>query len=166
MDALLIVESWFGNTRRVADAIAQGLSQDGGRVRLVNVEEAPDEVPAGVNLVVLGAPTHNRGLSTAATRQKAGSEPGVTGAREWVDNVRLRDGVTVAVFDTVTSRSWFSGSAAKAAARALARRGPARCVETRSFTVGAAKGPLRPGEIEAARTWGRQLARHSTRASG
>lgn len=162
MDALLVVESWFGNTRTIADAIAQGLSQHGGRVQLISVEDAPAEVPANVDLVVLGAPTHNRGLSTDATRQKAiaaGAEHAATGAQEWVDTVQLRDGLKVAVFDTVTSKSWFSGSAAKAAARILTRRGLATSVETKSFTVRGLKGPLRPGQADAAQNWAQHLAR-------
>ena len=162
VDALLVVESWFGNTRAVADAIARGLSHHGARVQLVDVEDAPAEVPAGVGLVVLGAPTHNRGLSTVATRQKAveaGAEHSATGAREWVDTVQLRDGVKVAVFDTVTSKSWLNGSAAKAAARILARRGLAAGIETKSFTVGGLKGPLGPGQADTAQNWGRHLAR-------
>lgn len=162
VDALVIVESWFGNTRAIADAIGQGLSQHGGRVQLIDVEDAPVEVPADVDLVVLGAPTHDRGLSTAATRQKAveaGAEHGATGAQEWVDTVQLRDGVKVAVFDTVTSKSWFSGSAAKAAARILTRRGLTPAVQTQSFTVSGLKGPLCPGQAEAAQSWGQHLAR-------
>ena len=162
MDALLIVESWFGNTRTIADAIARGLSQHGARVQLIDVEDAPAEVPAGVDLVVLGAPTHNRGLSTAATRQKAieaGAEPSAISAQDWVDTVQLRDGVKIAVFDTVTSKSWFSGSAAKASARILTRRGLAAAVETKSFTVKGLKGPLCPGQTDAAQNWGQHLAR-------
>lgn len=162
VEVLLVVESWFGNTRTIADAIAQGLSQQGGRVQMLNVEDALAELPAGVDLVVLGAPTHNRGLSTTATRQKAiaaGAKHGATGAQEWVDTVQLRDGVKVAVFDTVTSKSWFSGSAAKAAARTLARRGLAAAAETKSFTVRGLKGPLRPGQVNAAQSWGQHLAR-------
>ncbi len=166
MDALLVVESWFGNTQAIAESVARGLSQHGGRVRMVRVEDAPAEVGTDVDLIALGAPTHNGGLSTAASRQKAitaGGAHGATGVREWAETVELRDGLTVVLFDTVTSKSWLSGSAAKEAARILALRGVRTRVETKSFTVRGTKGPLRPGQADAAHDWGQHLAaRRST----
>lgn len=161
MDALLVVESWFGNTRAIAESVAGGMEQCGGRVRVVSVEDAPGEVSADVDVLVVGAPTHNRGLSTVATREKASAAAGGSGragVREWIGAVVLPEGLRIAVFDTVTSRGWLSGSAAKAAARILVRRQPGFSAETSSFTVAGLEGPLRDGQAEAAHRWGQRLA--------
>lgn len=161
MDALVVVESWFGNTREIAESIADGITERGGQARIVSVEDAPTEVPDDVDVLVLGAPTHNRGLSTPETRAKATEgrdQDGRRGVREWIESVELREGLRVAVFDTTTGRGWLSGSAAKAAARILIRREPRVPAETQSFTVTGFQGPLKAGETQAAHRWGQRLA--------
>lgn len=168
MDVLLVVESWFGNTRAVAEAIATGMAEAGARVRVVGVDDAPNEPPE-VDLIVIGAPTHNRGLSTAATREKAtslGGDAGRAGVREWLANLDRRDGQPVAAFDTINGPSWLSGSAARAIKRVLSQRSPGLVIETRSFVVHGLKGPLRAGQAESAHAWGRHLvhARATTQA--
>lgn len=60
--ALVIVESYFGATRTVAEAVAAGLTDAGVRARVLDVDQAPDAPPADLDLLILGAPTHNRGL--------------------------------------------------------------------------------------------------------
>lgn len=158
MDALVVVESWFGNTREIAESIAGGITERGGQVRIVSVEDAAVEVPAEVDVLVIGAPTHNRGLSTAETRDKATEGRGGRGVREWIESAELREDLRVAVFDTTTGRGWLSGSAAKAAAKILSRREPRVPAETQSFTVRGFQGPLKAGETQAAHQWGQRLA--------
>ena len=161
MNVLMVVESMFGNTRRIGEEIAQGLSEGGVTVEMVDVSDAPPSVADGIDLLLVGAPTHSRGLSTPATRGQAAAsgadDPGV-GVREWLASAAIDPGVRLAVFDTCTSRSWLSGSAAKAAAKLLARRSPALHCVARTFLVGGTQGPLQPGELEAAQAWGRELA--------
>ncbi len=60
MYALVVVESCFGNTYAVAEAVAAGLTEAGAEVALVSAVEAPKK-PTG-DLVVVAAPTHNLGL--------------------------------------------------------------------------------------------------------
>ncbi|MBK8462211.1 MAG: flavodoxin family protein [Nigerium sp.] len=160
MKALLLVESRFGNSRAIADAVALGIRERGAEVTVLAPEEAPPAVGEDVDLLVLGAPTHNRTLPTSSTRGQAvamGAEPGGDGVREWLSNGRLRSGLRVAAFTTASGRTVLSGSAARGAARLIARSNPGVPVETRTFVVDGLKGPLQEGEVEAARTWGRDL---------
>ena len=60
--ALVIVESHFGNTRTIARAVAAGLADAGVRASVLDADRA-GAPPADLDLLVLGAPTHNRGLS-------------------------------------------------------------------------------------------------------
>ncbi|WP_416952551.1 flavodoxin family protein [Nocardioides sp. T5] len=80
MTALVVHESHWGNTRQVAQAIADGLADShGGPVQVVDVAAAPSPLPDGVDLVVLGGPTHAFSMSRPATRRDAhdrGAEPG------------------------------------------------------------------------------------------
>ena len=158
MKVLMVVESMFGNTRQVGEAVAAGLTEGGATVQLVGVDDAPAAVD-GIDLLVIGAPTHNRGLSTSATRAQAARSgaSSVRGVREWLGSATTVD-VPVVVFDTATSHGWLSGSAAKAAVKLLARRSPSIHAAARTFLVSGTQGPLRSGELEAAHALGRELA--------
>ena len=160
--ALIIVESCFGNTRTVAEAVATGLIEGGVEAQVVDVDGAPGALPADLDLLILGAPTHNRGLPTAATRAKAraqaGSGEASPGVGEWLRTVTVPVSTDVVAFDTVISKGWLSGSAAKAIAKALRRHQGRETTSVRSFVVTASKGPLAGGEETDARSWGRELA--------
>lgn len=68
--ALVIVESHFGNTRTIARAVAAGLADAGVRASVLDADRA-GAPPADLDLLVVGAPTHNRGLPTAGSRAAA-----------------------------------------------------------------------------------------------
>ena len=160
--ALIVVESYFGNTRAIAEAVAAGLIEGGVDAQVVDVSQAPSALPADLDLLVLGAPTHNRGLPTAASqakaREQAGSGEASPGIGEWLETTAIPDFTDAAAFDTVVSKGWLSGSAAKAIAKALQRHQGRRTVSVRSFVVTASKGPLADGEKTDAHSWGRELA--------
>ena len=165
MKTLVIYESMYGNTHAVADALADVLGPDVG-VRPVH--EA-GSVPGDVDLLIVGGPTHMHGLSTAMSRKMAVSagkedaahvEPGASehpGLREWLRDLEAR-GIKAAAFDTRgDARAALTGSAARGIARRLRRRG-CEVLDTQSFLVADAEGPLEDGELDRAREWGGSLA--------
>ena len=160
--AFIIVESYFGNTRAIAEAVSTGLIEGGVDAQIIDVSQAPSALPADLDLLVLGAPTHNRGMPTSATRAKAceQTEPGEAphGIGGWLETTAIPASTDAAAFDTVISKGWLSGSAAKAIAKALQRHQGRRTVSVRSFVVTASKGPLADGEKTDAHSWGRELA--------
>jgi len=163
MRALVIVESTFGNTRAVAQAIAEGLAT-GADVRVEGVDRCPAELSADVDLLVVGGPTHAFGLSRVGTRANAlaGDDalpPAGSGLREWLDRLHpARAGVAAVAFDTRINSPKVPGSAARAARRRLARLGFDVGRPPESFFVSGREGPLAPGELDRARSWGRALA--------
>ena len=162
MKALLIVESCFGSTRALAEETATGLREGGAQADIVPASQAPPAVPDDVSLLILAAPTHNRGLPTATSRAKAceqaGSGEASHGIGGWLETTAIPASTGAAAFDTVISKGWLSGSAAKAIAKALQRHQGRRTVSVRSFVVTASKGPLADGEKTDAHSWGRELA--------
>ena len=165
MSALVIYESMYGNTHAVADAIAEGFGPD-AEVR--SVHEA-GSVPAHVDLLIVGGPTHMHGLSTAMSRKMAVTaakedavavELGATeepGLREWLRGVEGA-GIRAAAFDTrADARAALTGSAARGIGRRLRRRG-CDVIDSKSFLVADAEGPLDAGELDRAREWGAALA--------
>lgn len=161
MNSLIVFESQYGNTERVARAIASGLGES-GPVGLVAVDDAPDTLPDDVDLLVIGGPTHAFSLSRPETRASAANDgaPGTgRGVREWLHGLPTPLPVPrVVTFSTRQGHSFVSGSAAKSAAKALrAHDTVARDVE--DFFVITKAGPLEEGELERAQEWGRRLGR-------
>lgn len=167
MNALVVYESMYGNTRQIAEAVADGL----GAAKPVPVQHA-DASPTDVDLLVVGGPTHMHGLSTARSRQmaveaaredghaaaesEAAEEPGL---RSWLRDLPKQDGARAAAFDTRLDRSpMLTGMAARGITRRLRRQGY-EVVGSESFLVQDAEGPLEEGELDRARAWGRELAR-------
>jgi hypothetical protein len=168
MRALVVYESMFGNTKKVADAVAEGLRAAGcDPVDLVRVDKAPTVVPEGVDLVVVGGPTHAFGMSKTGTREDAerqgAPQETVTsrGIREWVDEVKAAPSVRFATFDTrVHQVRHLPGSAARHANRHLLRRGFQMASAPTSYYVEGTSGPLRPDQPAAATRWGETMARN------
>jgi hypothetical protein len=168
--ALVVFESMFGNTRIVAEAVAAGLAS-GAKVELVEVGEAPTALDPGLDLLVVGAPTHAFGLSRPETRAEAAdeaTEPLVSqgpGLREWLEQLDY-DGAKPRVAAFATRVRHVPGSAARAAIRTLRRRGLAVTDAPASFWVNGKHGPLVGGEQERAERWGEQLACSARRQGG
>ena len=163
MRALVVVESMFGNTVDVGQAVADGLSSR-MQVDLVPVTEAPAQVDPEVRLLVVGGPTHAFGLSRESTREDAvrqGGHPSGgpdTGLREWLATLApTSSGAASAAFDTRVKKRGVPGSAARGAEKRLAKLGYAQG-PTVSFWVNGVSGPLLAGELDRARAWGEELA--------
>lgn len=161
MRSLVVYESWFGNTREIAEEIALALSEEGD-TELVSVD-APLPSLLHVDLVVVGAPTHVHGLSRRASREGAIQQRGGIGevgigARGWIDRLPLCGGPAVAVFDTRAHKpELLVGSAAHGMAQRLRKRGYRLVVEPESFFVRGTPGPLEDGELERAADWAKAL---------
>jgi NAD(P)H-dependent FMN reductase len=152
MQTLVISDSQFGNTEKVAEAIARGIGPF-SEVRVTSTAGATralQTVSARPDLVLVGGPTQNHGPSA--------------GLRAFVDALpaALR-GAPAACFDTrYRGPVWLMGSAAAAAAKALAKTSAEIVAPPESFFI-VRHGPLplqtlAPGEPERAEAWGRAIA--------
>jgi hypothetical protein len=168
MRALVVYESMFGNTKAVANAVADGLATR-MPVDVVEVGTAPPVVGDDVALLVVGGPTHAFGMSRPGTRRDAGkqAEHGLVsagiGLREWLTAVHDGSGgVAATAFDTRIDRPRLPGSAARAAEKRLRRLGFRTIAAPESFYVAGTQGPLLDGELERARRWGDELGSKAT----
>jgi len=169
MRALVVYESMYGNTHRIAEAIGEGLAQV-YRVDVVPVEHAGAQLVQAADLVVVGGPTHAHSLSRASTRTSAAAEarkPGSPltldpaaegpGLRDWLDTLPATH-AKAAAFDTrMDAAALLTGRAAKGIARRLRRHGLELVGEPESFLV-TKQNTLEPQEPARAREWARQLA--------
>jgi hypothetical protein len=156
----------FGNTERVARAVADGLEAAGVPTRVVEVSAAPADLPPSVDLLVVGAPTHAFSLSRPGTRadavrQGADATRAAIGLRDWLESARPTNdqSVNVAVFDTRVSKVRRLPAAAGPSATRLAKRRKLGAVDRpMAFLVEDVQGPLLDGELDRASSWGRSLA--------
>lgn len=162
MKSLVVYESWFGNTKELAQVIADALGEV-GEAKLITVDDPLPEVD-DFDLLVVGAPTHVHGLSSGRSRKGAieqrgeEGEPGI-GVRGWIEALPMLRRPRVAVFDTRAHKpEVLVGSAAHGIAKRLTKRGYRLAVEPESFFVDGTPGPLEDGELERAAEWGRALA--------
>lgn len=162
MRTLVVYESMFGNTRRIAEAIAHGLAA-AGPVTVVDAAEAPASVPDDVDLVVAGGPTHAFSMSRESTRSEAivrgaPAKDVAVGLREWIEKLeRGTHPQRFAAFDTRADVPLIPGAASKSAAKAAKKLG-FHAVVSESFRVHGYEGPLLEGEVERAQRWGASLA--------
>ena len=178
MKITIVYESMFGNTHEVAQAISEGAREASSEVEVecVAVADASPELIKSIDLLVVGGPTHIRGMTSGFSRKmgisgeeklEAQGEPAHEmeedaegpGVREWFDGLpEVEDGGNAAAFDTrLPSR--MAGGAARGIARRLRKHGYHLVSEPEGFVLDDAYGPMRAGEIERAKEWGAQLVR-------
>jgi len=175
MQALIVYESMYGNTRAIAEAIAEGVheAEPDADVSCVPVSTAGPELTRTADLLVVGGPTHMHGMSSGVSRRLAqasaakqhggeashGLDEGAEGPglRSWFHHLpQSEPGTYAAAFDTRADIR-MSGGAADGIARRLAHHHYDLVVEPEGFVVDDAEGPLRAGELDRARAWGAQL---------
>lgn len=152
MKAMIIYDSQFGNTAQIARAIAGALAEN-VEVEALQVGDARPDGLAGLDLLVVGSPTHGF-RPTPAIKEflKAIPKQGLSGVR-------------VAAFDTrfteaeINSHRLLStlvaafGYAAEPIAMGLTKRGGTLAVPAEGFYVKDTEGPLVEGELERAAEW-------------
>lgn len=156
MKALVVFESFFGNTEKIANAVAGGLAAR-GEVTMRKVADLRPEELKNFDLVVVGSPT--RGFQPSdGTKALLKALPAGT-----------LQGVKVAAFDTrmdvkevnnafLTFMEKIFGYAAEPIGRALVKAGGTLVGKPQGYFVHGSVGPLWDGELERAAAWGEQLA--------
>ena len=164
--ALVVYESIFGDARRIAEAVADGLRGQYD-VAVVAAGEAPKEVAPDVRLLVVGGPNHGISMPRPSTREGAVKQYDAvvgdtrTGLHEWLDTVRLPQGIKAAAFDTRMDHPKLvvaMDHASKTEEKLLKGLGATLVAPAEHFRVTDAKGPLADGEEDRASRWGRTLA--------
>jgi Flavodoxin domain len=160
MHAIVVYESVWGNTAAVARAIAEGL---GPAVHAYPTDEVPSGELAEADLIVAGAPVFGFRLPTEGVRSRilrdeadAPVPPDLShpSLRAWLDALPVGHG-RCAAFET---RIWWSPRGATGSIeKRLTRLGYPPAATSEKFVVRDKYGPLREGEIDRARAWGRAL---------
>lgn len=160
MNAVVVYESFWGNTALVAGAIAAGI---GPEASLLTTDEATDAMLGPANLIVVGAPILGFSLARHGVKEqishdaKAPAPPDVSHElmRDWLEHLP-KGAAYFATFET--GFRWSPAGSARKIGKALAEAGYQELVKHERFLVSGSYGPLAGGELDRAREWGKQLA--------
>lgn len=144
MKTLVIYDSQYGNTEKIAKAIGGAI---GGEVKVARPSEVNTAELASVDLLIVGSPT----LGGRPTKP----------VQDFLANVPLNavKGKKVAAFDTRVPAAWVKifGFAGGRIARALKAKGGTLVSPAEGFYVTGTRGPLKDGELERAAAWGKRV---------
>lgn len=151
MKALVVYDSFFGNTKQVALAIGDGLTSEES-CETLHVSDATPKHLKGLDILIVGSPT----------RAFRPTKP-ITDFLNSIPRDGLK-GIKVAAFDTRMSTAdvrprflstmvGLFGYAAKPIADKLAKKGGTLIAQPEGFFVKESEGPLKDNELERASAW-------------
>ncbi|WP_319560667.1 flavodoxin domain-containing protein [Marispirochaeta sp.] len=154
MNVLIVYDSFFGNTEKLAMAMAKAIKEDPkiSAVSALRVEDAQKENPEKLDLLIVGSPTRAFRPSQA-----------ITGYLKRIPPAGLA-GIKAAAFDTGISQEDASprflklfirlfGYAAKPIATGIRKKGAELVMPPEGFLVKDSEGPLKEGELQRAAAW-------------
>ena len=157
MKALVIYDTYFGNTEKIAQAIGEALKNK-GEAKVVNVTQTGAADFNGVDLLIIGSPTR----AFSATKS-------INSFIKKLDKNKYSD-LQIAVFDTradiTTVDSKFlefmekrAGYATDSMLKLLQKQGMQVADDTEGFFVDESEGPLKDGETDRAAAWAIELVK-------
>ena len=144
MKALIVYDSVYGNTERIARAMAEAIAPS-GEGKALRAGEANLSELESLDLLIVGSPTHG-GRPTAAVQDFLNKVP------------KLQD-INVAAFDTRITTKFVKvfGYAAGRIANNLKKKGGILIASPEGFFVTGGQGPLKEGELERAAAWAKGM---------
>jgi len=157
MKTLVIYDSVFGNTEKIAQSIAAALG-----TKAIPVSRAEAGQLRDLDLLVVGSPTRGFRPTEGINKLLNGlAKNHLTGARVAAFDTRI-------VLETIDSKALRflvdkGGYAANAIAKMLQKKGGQPAAPPEGFFVTGEQGPLQDGELERAADWAKHL--HSYRVA-
>jgi flavodoxin len=144
MKALVIYDSLYGNTEKIAKAIGSAIT---GEVKVLPVGQANPAELKSLDLLIVGSPTQG-GRATKATQAFL----------DIIPDTSLK-GIKVAAFDTRYASKFarIFGYASVRIANNLKGKGGNLVAPPEGFFVTGKEGPLKEGELERAAGWAKGI---------
>jgi flavodoxin len=146
MKTLIVYDSVYGNTEKIAKAMAEAIAPL-GEAKVLRVGEANPSELESFDLLIVGSPTH-AGRPT----------PAVQDFLNKVTEQSLK-GIKAAAFDTRVASKFAKifGYASGRIANNLKKKGGVLIASPEGFFVTGREGPLKEGELERSATWAKGI---------
>lgn len=144
MRALVVYDSAYGNTEKIAKSIGSAIT---GEVKTLHVGKVNPNELESLDLLIVGSPT-----------QGGRPTPAIQEFLKQVPESAIKD-ISIAAFDTRFSTRLVGifGYAAGRIANNLETRGGTLIAPPEGFFVKGKKGPLKEGELERAASWTKKI---------
>ena len=155
MKAIVVYDSFFGNTEKVAKAIGDALG-DPKDVSVCRVNDANQDLLKNAEILIVGSPTRAFSPTPAIkTFVKSLSAKSLEGVKVSAFDTRIK-------IDERTPRilQFFAGIfgfAAKPILDSLVKKGGLQVMPAEGFFVVDSEGPLADGELERAAEWAKRI---------
>jgi flavodoxin len=153
MKTLIVYDSVFGNTEKVAQAMALAIAG----AQAVKIDALSPQQLEGVTLLLVGSPTRAFRPTPAISAWLKGLPAGkLKGARVAAFDTRIsvEDANSAVLRFMVKLFGW----AAKPIANGLVKAGGKLAAEPEGYYVAGSEGPLKDGELERAAAWAQRIA--------
>lgn len=151
MKSLIVYDSFFGNTEKVAHALGQALGSD--TVKVQNL--VPDQL-VGVELLILGSPTRAFSPSPDINKfLKSQTSQAFKGMKVTAFDTRLAMTDVNSKFLSFMVKIF--GYAAETMVKILQKKGGTLLVPPEWFLVKDSEGPLKDGELERTVEWAQRI---------
>ena len=150
MKIIIVYESKYGNTKKAAEAIGEGLSEEGHEIRVLRVKDTNLNEIQQYDVVVIGSPTY------------AGTH--AASIRKFINNISTLnlEGKSVIAFDTHSAggEGTFLRKAVFKMEKQLRKKIPTMKILMNGLQVKVhgIKGPLVDGELNKCKTFGKEIA--------
>jgi len=150
MKVIIVYETKFGNTKRAAEAIGEGLTEEGHDVVVKYVKDIDGIEAEDFDMIIIGSPTyagsHARSIKKFINK---------------LSNINL-EGKSIAAFDTHTSGgdSKFLRKAVFKMEKQILKKIPGikKLIDGLQVGVHGIRGPLVDGELEKCKEFGKKIA--------
>ena len=144
MKALIVYDSVYGNTEKIARAVAEAITSS-YEVKVLGAGETNPSELASIDLLIVGSPTHG-GRPTPAIQ-------------DFLNKVSKLQGINVAAFDTRIQTKFVGvfGYAAGRIANNLKKKSGTLIASPEGFFVTGGQGPLKEGELERGAGWAKGI---------
>ncbi len=147
MKAIIVYDSYFGNTNKVSEIIKENLKGD---AEMINVSDLENSILKNIDLLIVGSPTR----AFNATKK----------INDFIKNLGDLKKLKVAVFDTrmdikkinnkfLTFMANIFGYAKEKIEKKLKKKNAEIITESEGFFVDTEKGPLSKGEEQRIKKW-------------
>ncbi len=151
MKALVVYDSVFGNTEKVAQAMGTALECEARRI----TEVTPEQL-TGLDALIVGSPTQAfQALKPVKAFLKSISVGSLKGVKVAAFDTRMDVKEVNNAVLTVFAKAF--GYAAEPIGKQLVKKGGVQAVPPEGFIVNGEKGPLRDGELERAAAWAQKI---------
>ena len=153
MNALVIYDSVFGNTERIARAIAAALGEG---TAAQNVSAVTPADLTGIEVLFVGSPTRSFKPTPAITAFLSSlPTDALKGVRSAAFDTRIPlESIKNPIFRLIVKTG---GYADKTIAKALTAKGATLAIPSAGFIVLESEGPLKEGERDRAAAWARSI---------